>query len=143
MKHNTDDEGERHHAVSQGPLMPCLEPMQLNSVFRDTLFGEEICNLDPLVTLKLNDLTHLLIVNEIAVASELLFEGFEEFLGIILLGETLQRGQGLSSVPLLNADVEVILCGTHVLVAPERIALISKRIVSFQVLHVAHAMKNS
>ena len=73
MKHkNCTDEEEQDHAVPPDPLMPCLEPMQLNSVFRDALFGEEIGNLDPLVTLKLNDLTHLLIVNEIAVASKFL-----------------------------------------------------------------------
>jgi len=88
-KNCTDDEGEQDHTVLPDSLMPYLEPMELDSVSRDTLFGEEICNLDPLVTLKLNDLTHLLIVNEVAVARELLFESFEEFLGVIFLGETL------------------------------------------------------
>lgn len=52
--------------------MRYLEPMQLDSVPRDTLFDEEVRNLDPLVTLKLNDLTHLRIVNEVTVASKLL-----------------------------------------------------------------------
>jgi len=127
-KNCADNDGERDHVVPLNPLMSYLEPMQLDSVPRDTLFDKEVRNLDPLITLKLNDLTHFFIVDEVAVACELLFEGFEKFLGIILLGETLQRGQCLSSVPLLNADVKVILCGTNVLVAPERIALISKRI---------------
>jgi len=113
--------------------------MQLDGGPRDAFFGEEVCNLDSLVTLKLNDFTHLLIVDEVSVASELLFKGLEQLLGIVFLGETLQCGQSLSSVPLLNADMEVILCGTNVLVAPERIALISERIESVQVLHT-HAM---
>lgn len=52
--------------------MSYLEPMQLDSVPRDALFDKEVCNLDPLIALKLDDLTHLLIVNEVAVASELL-----------------------------------------------------------------------
>ena len=43
-------------------------------------------------------------------------------------GETLQGGQSLSSIPLLNTDVKIILRRTYVLVAPERIALVSKRI---------------
>lgn len=46
--------------------------MQLDGGPRDAFFGEEVCNLDSLVTLKLNDFTHLLIVDEVSVASELL-----------------------------------------------------------------------
>lgn len=49
-----------------------LEPVQLDGVLRDPLFREEIDNLKPLITLKLDDLTHLLVVNESAVASKLL-----------------------------------------------------------------------
>ena len=48
------------------------ESMQFNGVLRNALFCEEIGNFDPLIALKLNDLTHLLIVHEVAVASELL-----------------------------------------------------------------------
>jgi hypothetical protein len=46
--------------------------MQLDGVLRDSLFREEADNLKPLITLKLDDLTHLLVVNESAVASKLL-----------------------------------------------------------------------
>lgn len=67
-----DDDGEQDHIVPPNPPMSHLEPMQLDSVPRDALFNEEVCNLDPLITLKLNNLTHLLIVNEVAVASEFL-----------------------------------------------------------------------
>jgi len=49
-----------------------LEPMQLDGILRDPLFREEADNLKPLITLKLDDLTHLLVVNESAVASKLL-----------------------------------------------------------------------
>jgi len=71
-KNCVDNEGERDHAIPPGSPMPYLEPMQLDGVPRDALFDEEVGNLDPLVTLKLNDLTHLRIVNEVAVASKLL-----------------------------------------------------------------------
>lgn len=76
-KNCTDDEGAQDQAVPLDSPMPYLEPMQLDSVPGDALFGEEVCNLDPLVTLKLNDLTHLFIINEVAVASELLKQSGE------------------------------------------------------------------
>jgi hypothetical protein len=46
--------------------------MQLDSVPRDALFCEEVGYFDPLVTLKLDDLTHFLVVNEVTVACKLL-----------------------------------------------------------------------
>jgi len=113
--------------------------MQLNGVPGDALFHEEVGYFDPLITLKLYDLTHLLVVNEVTIASKLLLEGFQEFLRIILLWQTLQRSQSLPSVPLLNADVKVILRRANVLVASERITLISERIESIEVLQ-AHAV---
>jgi hypothetical protein len=48
--------------------------VQLDSVLRDTLVREELDNLKSLITLKLDDLTHFLVVNECAVASKLLRE---------------------------------------------------------------------
>lgn len=48
--------------------------MQLDGVLRNALLREELDNLKPLITLQLDDLTHLLVVNESAVASKLLYE---------------------------------------------------------------------
>lgn len=50
--------------------------MQLDGVLRDALFGEEVSYLDPLITLKLDDLTHFLVVNEVTVAGEFLCSGY-------------------------------------------------------------------
>jgi hypothetical protein len=46
--------------------------MQLDGGLGDTLFGEEVRYLGPLVTLKLYDLTHVDIVDERSIASEFL-----------------------------------------------------------------------
>jgi len=46
--------------------------VQLDGVLRDALLREELDNLEPLITLKLDDLTHFLVVNECAVASKFL-----------------------------------------------------------------------
>jgi hypothetical protein len=56
------------------PQDKTLESMQLNGVLRDALFRQEVDNLKPLITLKLDNLTHFLVVNECAVASKLLRE---------------------------------------------------------------------
>ena len=76
--------------------------MQLDGVLRDTLFGQEVLNLDPLVTLELDDFASLLVFDKGTVASKLLsdharsvlrkasrkgfahfLESFEEFPGIV------------------------------------------------------------
>lgn len=46
--------------------------MQLHGVLGDTLLDQEVLNLDPLVTLKLDDLASLLIFDKGTVASEFL-----------------------------------------------------------------------
>lgn len=53
-------------------MTPNSEPMQLDVSLRDSLFRKEVGDLDSLITLKLDDLTHLLVVNESAVASKFL-----------------------------------------------------------------------
>ena len=65
--------------------------MQLNGVLGDTLLGQEVLNLDPLVTLELDDLASLLIFDEGTVASELLPDRTEsvlEWASRALLGRT-------------------------------------------------------
>jgi len=90
--------------------------MQLDGVLGDTLFGQEVLNLNPLVTLELNDLASLLILDEGTVASEFLLESLEKLLGVVFLGETLQGGQCLAAVSLLNTDMDVLLLASYVLI---------------------------
>lgn len=48
--------------------------MQLDGVLRNALLREEFDNLEPLITLQLDDLTHFLVVDECTVTSKLLCE---------------------------------------------------------------------
>jgi len=57
-------------------VTPHSEPVQLDVGLRNPIFRKEVGNLEPLITLKLNDLTHLLVVNESTVAGEFLLECF-------------------------------------------------------------------
>lgn len=65
-----------------------------------SLVDEEVLNVLSLVSLKLNDLTHLLVAHDSAIAGELFLDDLENLLLIKLLGETLDGGQGLASIAL-------------------------------------------
>jgi len=113
--------------------------VQLDSGLGNPLFGEEGRNLEALVTLELDHLTHLFVFDEGAVASKLLLEGFQEFLEIVLFGQALEGGQGFPSIALLNANVDVILLRPNVLVS-KGVAFISEGIVGSKVLN-AHTTR--
>lgn len=65
------------------------------------LVNEELLYVLALISLKLNDLTHLGIVHDSAIAGELLLDDLEDLLLIKLLWETLDGSQGLASIALL------------------------------------------
>lgn len=49
-----------------------LEPVQLDGVLRNSLFGEEGGDLEPMVTLQLDDLSHLFVLDERPVTGKFL-----------------------------------------------------------------------
>jgi len=56
-------------------LVPlCLEPMQLDGTLGDAFLDEECGDLEPLISLELNHLSKLFVVDECAVTSEFLLE---------------------------------------------------------------------
>jgi len=112
--------------------------MQLDAAFGDTLLGQEVLNLDPLVTLKLDDFTDLLIFDEGTVASEFLLESLEELPRVVFLGEALQGCQRLATISLLDTDMDVTLLASYVLIT-KLLSFVCKRVDSFEVLYV-HAM---
>ena len=79
--------------------------VQLEAVFSD----QEFLNIFSLITLELNDLSHLTIGYDGTIAGELLLDHLEDLLLIELLGESLNRGQSLTTISLLDSDVDVIL----------------------------------
>lgn len=73
------------------------------------LIGEELLNIFALITLKLNHLSHLAVDDDSAIASKFLLDDLEDLLLIELLGKTLDGCQSLTTIALLNTNVNVIL----------------------------------
>jgi hypothetical protein len=73
--------------------MPCSpggaggsEAVDLDRGGGDALLDEKVGDLLALVALELDDLAHLLVVDERAVARELLLERLEQLLGVVFCG---------------------------------------------------------
>jgi|SRR5690242_9977223 len=64
------------------------------------LIGQEILNVLALISLELDDLTHLGVCDYGAIAGELLLNDLEDLLLVKLLGQTLHGGQCLASIAL-------------------------------------------
>jgi len=90
-----------------------LETMDLNGLGIKLqallLVGEEFLNILALISLKLDHLSHLSINDDGAIASKFLFDDLEDLLLIKFLGKTLNSGQSLTTIALLNTNVNVIL----------------------------------
>lgn len=83
--------------------------MNLDGLFLDNmLINEKLRNFLALVTLELNDVTELGMLDNGAVAAKILLEHFENFFEIHLLGNATGGGEGLATVALLNANVNKI-----------------------------------
>ena len=84
--------------------------MNLDVVLLDEAgLDEELRGVLALIALQLNYLAELLVVNHIAVATELLLEILEDLLVAEVLLQPLDRCQALLPVPLLDADVHILL----------------------------------
>jgi len=111
-----------------------LEPVDFDVVLLESVFahlglvfvGEKVHDLGAVVTLKLDHLAHVRILNDGAIASIFLLEGLEKSFRTILLGQSLDSRQGLATVALLDTDMDVILglCITNV---------VGERIINFEV----------
>lgn len=121
---------EDNNGYSSETNVGCSESVHLYGRLLDTIVDEEVGDLGTLITLQLNDLAHLFVFDEGAVASKLLLEGFEELLRVVLLGQALQSGQCLPSISLLNTNVDVICLRSNVLVVSKRVTLVSEGIES-------------
>ena len=73
------------------------------------LVDEELLHILTLVTLQLNHLAHLGVVDNGAIAGEFLLDHLEDLLLVELLRQALHRGQGLAAIALLDTDVDIIL----------------------------------
>lgn len=78
--------------------------------FQPFLFiDQEFLDIFALITLKLDHLAHLSVIDDCAIASEFLLDDLEDLLLIEFLGQTLDSSQGLATIALLNPNMDVVL----------------------------------
>jgi len=78
-----------------------LDIRLLGNVFRH----KEFSNFYSLVTRQLKNLTHLLNFDDGAVAGKVFLKLLQDFLSIVLLGETLEGSYGFATIALLDTNV--------------------------------------
>lgn len=90
-----------------------LKSMDFNGFgvkFQPLLFvDQELLDIFALITLKLDHLTHLRIINDGAITSEFLLDNLEYLFLVELFGQPLNSSQGLATIALLDPDMDVIL----------------------------------
>jgi len=90
-----------------------LEPMDLDGLGIELqsflLVDQEFLNILTLITLKLDHLAHLRVVDDGAIASEFLLDHLEDLLLVKLLGKALNSCQSLATITLLDAYMDVVL----------------------------------
>jgi hypothetical protein len=88
-----------------------LEAMDLDGLGVDlktfVLVYEKILHSIALITLQLDHVTGLFIVDDGAVAGKLFLDDLEDFLEVELGWDSLDRGQCLATITLLDANVDV------------------------------------
>jgi len=83
--------------------------MNLNLILLDDLLlHEEVESVLTLVTLKLDDSTQLLRIDQSTVAAEQLLKGLNQTVKIKVLWQTADGGQGLTACTLLNTNVNIV-----------------------------------
>lgn len=78
-------------------------------LLHDLVVHQERRSAHALVPLQLDDRAELGVVDDGAVAAELLFESLDDLLVVEGAVEALDGGQGLAAVALLDADVDIVL----------------------------------
>ena len=72
------------------------------------LASQKLRNLDSLVALQLNDLAQSSVLDNVTVTGEILLQNLQDFLQVVLRGQALHSRQGLTTVTLLDTDVDVV-----------------------------------
>lgn len=70
---------------------------------------EEVGDILALIALELDHLADLLVLHNVAIAAELFLEIFKDFVVAELLPQPLNRRQALLPIPLLYANVNILL----------------------------------
>lgn len=84
--------------MSRTPAIPHLYGLcvEFEAILRD----QELLNIFALISLQLNHLTHLTVVDDCAIASELLLDHLQDLLLVEFLRQALDCGQSLATIAL-------------------------------------------
>lgn len=99
--------------VAYSASAEALETVEFDEVLilHDPFRNEESVHLLALVTLKLNHLAEVSVVDDSAITAELLLELLQHFLVVEALIDTLNGCQTFAAVTLLHANMNVVLVG--------------------------------
>lgn len=67
--------------------------------------NQDLADARTMISLQLNDISQLRILNNSPVTGKLLLEGLEDLVQIHRLGNPLNRSQSLTTIALLNAEI--------------------------------------
>jgi len=90
---------------------PRLETVDLDGLgiqLQPFLIGQKLLHILALIALQLDHLAHLRVVDNGAIAGELLLDHLEDLLLVELLRQALDGGQGFATIALLDTDVNVV-----------------------------------
>lgn len=83
--------------------------MDLDGLLRQLqLGGQKLTDFKSLVTLHLNNFSQLVVLDDVTVTGKVLLQDFQDLLQVIFAWQTLDSGQGLSTVTLLDTDMDVV-----------------------------------
>lgn len=84
--------------------------MNLDLIFLDkSSLNQELGDVLALIALKLNYLPQFFVLDHVSIAAELFLDVFEDLLVAELLLQTLNCCQALFTIPLLHADMNILL----------------------------------
>lgn len=83
--------------------------MDLDVLLRQLqLASQKFRNLHSLISLQLDQLSKLLILDNVTVTSKILLQDLQDLLQVVLARNSLHRGKSLTTVTLLDTDVDVV-----------------------------------
>lgn len=85
--------------------------MDLDLVFlHDVIMDQELGHVLALIALQLDDFAEFLVLDNIPITAELLFQILEDLLVAVIFLQPLHGGQAFLSIPLLDTDVHILFC---------------------------------
>ena len=83
----------------------------------DALSHQELSQIHPMVSLQLNDIAPLFMLDSVSIAAPCFLKVARQFFHVEVLGQPADRSQALTRIPLLKVQMhEIVPCGPRCLV---------------------------